>query len=123
MISAGLKLDVYFGESLNSGRRMASDALMDCFAHHGLEVAALYRGIEGFGIGRRIHTERFPDISTDLPLVAEAIDTRERIEAVLPEVRRDRRQGPSHDRALAARGRRGRRARRVSRREPGQPAG
>src|SRR4051794_41334755 len=65
---------------------MANDALMDCFARHDLEVAALYRGIEGFGIGRRIRTERFPDISTDLPLVAEAIDTRERIEALLPDV-------------------------------------
>jgi PII-like signaling protein len=86
VISAGLKLDVYFGESLNSGRWMANDALLDCFARHGLEVAALYRGIEGFGIGRRIHTERFPDISTDLPLIAEAIDTRERVEAVLPDV-------------------------------------
>ena len=86
MISAGLKLDVYFGDSLTSGGRMADEALMDCFAAHRLEVAALYRGIEGFGIGRRIHTERFPDVSTDLPLVAEAIDTRERIEAVLPDV-------------------------------------
>ena len=86
MIGAGLKLDVYFGESLNSGRRMANDALIDCFARHELEVAALYRGIEGFGIGRRIHTGRFPDISTDLPLIAEAIDTRERVEAVLPDV-------------------------------------
>jgi PII-like signaling protein len=86
MISAGLKLAVYFGESLRVGGRLASDALMDCFERHELEVAALYRGIEGFGIGRRIHTERFPDISTDLPLVAEAIDTRERIEGVLGEV-------------------------------------
>jgi PII-like signaling protein len=59
---------------------------MECFARHELEVAALYRGIEGFGIGRRIHTGRFPDSSTDLPLIAEAIDTRERIESVLPEV-------------------------------------
>jgi PII-like signaling protein len=86
VISAGLKLDVYLGESLDSGRQMANEALMDCFARHGVEVAALYRGIEGFGIGRRIHTERFPDISTDLPLIAEAIDTRERIEALLPDV-------------------------------------
>jgi PII-like signaling protein len=86
MTRAGLKLDVYFGDALTSGPHLASDALMDCFARHGLEAAALYRGIEGFGIGRRIHTERFPDVSTDLPLVAEAIDTRERIEGVLPEV-------------------------------------
>ena len=86
MTGAGLKLGVYFGESLMVGRRLAGDALMDCFERHELEVAALYRGIEGFGLGRRIHTERFPDISTDLPLVAEAIDTRERIEAVLGEI-------------------------------------
>lgn len=86
MISRGLKLDVYFGESLRSSGGMASEALMKGFAQHGVEVAALYRGIEGFGIGRRIHTERFPDISTDLPLIAEAIDTRERIEALLPAV-------------------------------------
>jgi PII-like signaling protein len=86
VIGAGLKLDVYLGDSLASGPHLASDALMACFARHRLEVAALYRGIEGFGIGRRLHTERFPDISTDLPLVAEAIDTRERIEGVLPDV-------------------------------------
>lgn len=86
MISSGLKLDVYFGDSLTSGGRPADEALIDLFARHELQAAALFRGIEGFGIGRRIHTERFPDISTDLPLIAEAIDTRERIEAVLPEV-------------------------------------
>jgi PII-like signaling protein len=81
MIAPGLKLDVYFGESL-----AADEALMACFARHGLEAAALYRGIEGYGLGRRLHRERFPDISTDLPLIAEAIDTRERIEAVLDDV-------------------------------------
>ncbi|HEU4658457.1 MAG TPA: DUF190 domain-containing protein [Capillimicrobium sp.] len=88
MTGDGLKLDVYFGDALSSGRRPASDALMACFARHELEVAALYRGVEGFGIGRRIHTERFPDVSTDLPLVAEAIDARDRIEGVLPDVDR-----------------------------------
>ena len=46
MISPGLKLDVYFGDALNSGRRMANDALIECFARHELEVATLYRGIE-----------------------------------------------------------------------------
>ncbi len=86
MISAGLKLDVYLGESLTTGTRLTSDALMECLARHEVPVAGLYRGIEGYGIGRRIHTERFPDISTDLPLIAEAIDTRERIEALLPEL-------------------------------------
>jgi PII-like signaling protein len=82
------KLSVYVGESHTTGTRLAGDALMDCFARHGVTIAALYRGIEGYGIGRRIHTVRFPDISTDLPLLAIAIDARERIESLLDEVDR-----------------------------------
>ncbi len=60
MISEGLKLDVYFGESLESDGQMANEVLMDCFARHELEVAALYRGVEGFGLGRRIRTGASP---------------------------------------------------------------
>lgn len=86
MIGDGLKLDVYFGESLDVDGRPASEVLMELVAECGVAVGALYRGIEGFGIGRRIHAERFPDVSTDLPLIAEAIDTRERIEALLERV-------------------------------------
>lgn len=86
MIGAGLKLDVYFGEAQTAGRQLAGDALMECFVRHDVDVAVLYRGIEGFGIGRRIHTVRFPDVSTDLPLIAEAIGTSDRIRNLLDEV-------------------------------------
>jgi PII-like signaling protein len=86
MIADGLKLDVYFGESQTCGGRLAGDVLMDCFERHGVRAAALFRGIEGFGIGTRIHTERFADISTDLPLIGEAIDVRETIESLLGDV-------------------------------------
>jgi PII-like signaling protein len=82
----GLRLSVYLGDSLTTGSRLTSDVLLDTFARHGLTVAALFRGVEGFGIRRRIHTARFPDISTDLPLLAVAADTRERIEDVLGDV-------------------------------------
>ena len=41
MTRAGLKLDVYFGDALTSGAHLTSDALVECFARHGLEVAAL----------------------------------------------------------------------------------
>jgi PII-like signaling protein len=83
-----VKLSMYFGDSVTTGTKLADDALMDCFDRHGVIVAALYRGIEGYGLGRRIHTARFPDISTDLPLLAVAIDTRERIESLLDDVDR-----------------------------------
>ena len=88
MIADALKLSVYFGEAIASGPMMASEALMTCFADHGLRSAALMRGIEGFGLNRRIHAERFPDVSTDLPLLGIAIDTHDRIRDALEDVDR-----------------------------------
>jgi PII-like signaling protein len=88
MIADAFKLSVYFGETVTAGPVLASDALMARFAEHRLTTAALLRGIEGFGINRRIHAERFPDVSTDLPLLAVAVDARERIRAVLDDVDR-----------------------------------
>lgn len=87
-MSEALKLWVYFGESQLTGDELTSDALMDCCAHRNVTVSALCRGLEGFGLNRRIHSERFPDISTDSPLVACAVDSRERIETLLDDVDR-----------------------------------
>jgi len=87
-MTEGLKLWVYFGDSQLTGAELTSDALMDCFARRHVAVSALCRGIEGFGLNRRIHTERFPDVSTDLPLVACAVDSREHIQALLDDVDR-----------------------------------
>lgn len=87
-MTEALKLWVYFGDSQLTGAELTSDALIDCFARRHVTVSALCRGIEGFGLNRRIHTERFPDVSTDLPLVACAVDSRERIQALLDDVDR-----------------------------------
>jgi PII-like signaling protein len=85
-VTDALKLWVFFGDSQLTGSELTSDALMDLLARRHVAVSALCRGIEGFGLGRRIHTERFPDISTDLPLVACAVDSRERIQELVDEV-------------------------------------
>lgn len=86
MIADALKLSVYFGDAATAGSELASHALMGRFTERGVRVAALLRGVEGFGIHRRIRAERFPDISTDLPLLAVAVDERERIESLLADV-------------------------------------
>jgi PII-like signaling protein len=85
-VTDAFKLWVYFGDSQRTGGELTSDALMDSLARRHVAVSALCRGIEGFGLGRRIHTGRFPDVSTDLPLVACAVDSRERILALLDEI-------------------------------------
>jgi PII-like signaling protein len=86
MIAGALRLSVYLGESVPAGPRLAADALMDHLAGHGVAFAALHRGIEGFGLHRRLHAGRFPDVSTDLPLVAVAVDGHDRIREALADV-------------------------------------
>ena len=44
------------------------------------------RGIMGFGATSKLHTDRFLELSIDLPIVIECIETEEKIDAVLPEL-------------------------------------
>lgn len=83
-----LKLTVYFGESDRVGGGLLSDALLDLFEEHGLQAGVLMRAAEGFGMKQQLRTDRFLTLSEDLPLVAVGVDTRERIEAVLPHATR-----------------------------------
>jgi PII-like signaling protein len=82
-----LKLTVHFGESDRVGGRLLSDALMDAFEEQRLHAAVLMRAVEGFGVKHQLRTDRLLTLSEDLPLVAVAVDERQRIEAVLPEVK------------------------------------
>ncbi len=86
MIAPALKLSVYFGEGLAAGPDLACDRLMARLAGHDLACTVLLRGVEGYGINRRIHAERFPDVSTDLPLLAMAVGPRDDVLATLVDV-------------------------------------
>lgn len=86
MIGAALKLSVSFGESLTHGPDLASDALMARLTERGLACSVLLRGIEGYGLNRRLAAARFPDLSTDLPLLAVAVGAREDVLAALQDV-------------------------------------
>jgi uncharacterized protein len=48
--------------------------------------ATVHRGIMGFGPSSKLHTDRFLELSSDLPIVIECIETEEKIEAILPEL-------------------------------------
>jgi len=81
-----LKLTTYGGERHRAGRRFAADALLDLYGARGAPVSILLRGALGFGAGQRLRTDRLLTLSEDLPVVAIAVDTRARIEALLDDV-------------------------------------
>jgi PII-like signaling protein len=79
-----LKLTSYFGERHRSGRAFVADALLELYGRHEIAASILLRGTEGFGLKHHLRTDRSLTLSEDLPLIAIAVDTRPRIEAVLP---------------------------------------
>jgi PII-like signaling protein len=52
----------------------------------GLAGATVLRGIEGFGAHSRVHTAKVLRLSTELPVVVEIVDTRDKIEQFLPTI-------------------------------------
>jgi len=48
--------------------------------------ATAYRGIMGFGASSKLHTDRFLELSHDLPVLVECIETEQRIKEILPEL-------------------------------------
>lgn len=82
----GLKLTAYFGERDRVGGRYLSEALLSLYARERLRASVLLRGSEGFGAAKRLQTTRLLTLSEDLPLVAVAVDRRERIEPLIAAV-------------------------------------
>ena len=79
-----VKLTSYFGERHRSGAAFTADALIELYGRHEIAASILLRGTAGFGLKHHLRTDRSPTLSEDLPLIAIAVDTRARIEAVLP---------------------------------------
>ena len=80
-----LKLTSYFGERHRSGGTFTADALLELYGRHEIAASILLRGAEGFGLKHHLRTDRSLTLSEDLPLIAVAVDTRSRIETVLPQ--------------------------------------
>ena len=80
-----LKLTSYFGERHRSGGAFTADALIELYGQHEIAASILLRGTEGFGLKHHLRTDRSLTLSEDLPLIVIAVDTRSRIETVLPQ--------------------------------------
>jgi PII-like signaling protein len=88
-----LKLTTYLGERDRVDGRFVADELVGLYAHHRLRTSVVLRGAEGFGLKHWLRTDRLLSLSEDLPIVSVAVDSRPRIEALLPAVTALKRRG------------------------------
>lgn len=79
-------LRIFIGESNHWHGRPLHLALVEKAREDGLAGATVLRGMEGFGAKSVIHTTRLLELSGDLPIVVEIVDTVEKINAFLAHV-------------------------------------
>lgn len=77
-------LRIFLGESDSWQGRPLYAALVETLRREGLAGATVLRGVMGFGARSIMHKANLLDLSADLPVVIEAVDSAERINAVLP---------------------------------------
>jgi len=75
---------IFIGESDRHGRLPLYEALVETIRREGAAGATVLRGIAGFGASSVLHSDKLLDISHDLPLVIEVVESRETIDRLLP---------------------------------------
>lgn len=80
----GLLLRIYIGDNDRWHGRPLYHAIVERMRQEGLAGATVLRGIEGFGAKQHFHTSRILRLSEDLPLLIEAVDSEQKIRAILP---------------------------------------
>jgi uncharacterized protein len=81
---AGQLLRVFMGESDFWHGEPLYRAIVLKAKELGLAGATVLRGPMGFGANSRVHTAKLLDLSTDLPVVIEIVDSAEKVQSLLP---------------------------------------
>jgi len=75
---------IFFGESDVWKHQPLEIALIERLRREGFAGATAFRGSAGFGANSVVHTTHLLDLSSDLPVVVEVVDTEEHIERLIP---------------------------------------
>lgn len=88
MLKAGAakKVIIYVGERQQYHGHSVYAAILDFLFYRGVSGATILRGIAGFGADHHLHTTRLVELSENLPVKIEFIETTERVEEILPKL-------------------------------------
>ncbi len=75
---------IHVGESDKHRGKPLYQEIVELLRSRHYAGCTVLHGMMGFGASSRLHTDRFLELSSDLPIIIECVDTEEKIEAVLP---------------------------------------
>ena len=80
------RLTIYVDEKDRLRHKPVYEAVLDILHERGIEGASIFRGIGGFGADGVVHSAKILELSSDLPIMIEAVDSEEKIDTVLPDL-------------------------------------
>jgi uncharacterized protein len=88
MLTSGkaVKVSIYLSDGAKHHGVPVYTSLLDYLFHNGVYGATVLKGVAGFGSTHRIHSAHILEISDSLPIKIEFIETREKVDAILPEL-------------------------------------
>ncbi len=86
MLNAGpaRKVTVYVGEGARHHGEPLYLGVLNYLFYHGVSGATVTKGVAGFGADHHLHTARILEVSENLPVKVEFVDSKERLESLLP---------------------------------------
>jgi len=78
------RLRIYIGEHDRYEGKSLYQAIVEKAKELDLAGATVFRGLMGYGANSRIHTASIIDLSSDLPILVEVVDSEEYINKLLP---------------------------------------
>ncbi len=85
--TSAFRLRIYIGERDHFGHQPLFTALVEAGRRAKLAGATVFKGIEGFGARSIVHAARVIDLSNDLPIILEFVDSQDKLTAFLDTVR------------------------------------
>ena len=88
LVGERVLMRIHIGERDRFEGRPLYHAIVELLRARHFAGATVTRGIMGFGATARLHSAGVLDLSTDLPIVVECVESGERIDEILPEIDR-----------------------------------
>jgi uncharacterized protein len=88
MLTTGkaVKVTIYLSDGAKHHGVPVYSSILDYLFHSGIAGATVLKGVAGFGAAHRLHSAHILEISDDLPIKIEFIESREKVDEVLPEL-------------------------------------
>lgn len=80
------KVTIYLCEDVHRGHEPLYLAILNYLFAHRVSGATVFKGVAGFGAHHHLHTARILEISENLPIKIEFVETADVLDHILPEL-------------------------------------